>query len=215
MNEALLDLLPEVMSKVFNCSGFYHGSKSDFSCGMHDGNEGVQWNIDIIKSNNLVRNGVNLEGLKYENWPIARFLEYELKNYILYNTFLELKDKDIVITVLRDAWQVTARPSIEEKIIGGKIISIKDITKEKWIEILREAQMCLNIANGNIKRAFQEVTFLSGKKKIMQVSPHLYIYKVIPSELLVTKSKIIEAFFDSKNALEQIYKAISKEIIGL
>ncbi len=47
---------------------------------MCDGNEGVQWNLLILIDIEKIRLGVNLEGLKYRNWPILTFIQNELEN---------------------------------------------------------------------------------------------------------------------------------------
>lgn len=215
MNADIDNILPEIMLKIFHCHGISHGSKSDSSRGMHDGNEGVQWNIDIINSNNLIRTGVNLEGLKYKDWPIARFFEKELKTLALYTTISKMNDHEIVVTLLRDAWQVRARPPIEERIIGGKEVSIQQITVSRWENLIREAQICLDPKKSFRGRALQEVTFLNGTKRFMEVSPHLYMYKVVPKEKMITKNDIIQAFFKCKRDLEPLYEALKQELADL
>jgi hypothetical protein len=51
---------------------------SDYK-GVSDGNQGVQWNIRCEKLSEKAELGINLEGMKYENWPIAVALQNSVK----------------------------------------------------------------------------------------------------------------------------------------
>jgi len=212
MRENLVDVLPELFEDIFKAKGCTHGSKSDISMGMHDGKVGVQWNIDIIKKSGVCRLGVNLEGLKYFDWPISKLLQYELENFELLKLFKLSNDKDIYITIHRDAWQVHARPPIVEQIIGVKEFTNLEITKDKWQKILEEALLCLDIKRGFKGRSIQIVTSLKGIKRKMEVSPHLYVYKIMGIEDKDTKQDIFKTVLHFKNVLEPIYKAVYKII---
>jgi len=43
--------------------------------GTSDGNEGVQWNSSYRPGDGFVWLGVNLEGMGYDDWPVARRIE--------------------------------------------------------------------------------------------------------------------------------------------
>jgi hypothetical protein len=154
--------------------------------GMSDGNEGVQWNLTIYPKNDQIRLGVNLEGKKYKDWPISNFILNELKNSRIskiQNNFDKDSSSNIIVSFYRDAWQVTSRPNIKEKFIGGKEYSLEELDELKWKYILEEALGCLD-RNKNYKaRNKQMVTTVNKKRiesiKLMEVSPHLNINKFV------------------------------------
>src|SRR5688572_9131229 len=56
------------------------GSPSLQTAGICDGTQGVQWNAGIKwdGARQMAYAGVNLEGLVYRDWPVARLIEREL-----------------------------------------------------------------------------------------------------------------------------------------
>ena len=56
------------------------GSHSLQTSGICDGTQGVQWNawIEWDGARQMAYAGVNLEGLIYKGWPVARLIEREL-----------------------------------------------------------------------------------------------------------------------------------------
>ena len=154
---------------------------------MSDGNEGVQWNIRIFAETGETQLGVNLEGKKYTNWPITNFLLTEIENPQIYDVRDRLTDTDqVFLRLVRDAWQVTARPSIIERFIGIGNIALQDIDSDLWESMLTEALACLSEERGYRGRAIQDVTLKNqpkrgDRKREMQVSPHLTIWTPIAS----------------------------------
>ena len=59
------------------------GSPSRGVLGISDGNEGVQWNAGYRPGDGFVRLGVNLEGMRYDDWPVARLIEQESSRLLL------------------------------------------------------------------------------------------------------------------------------------
>lgn len=169
-------LLELIHKKIFGDQGRKFGTSKMPYQGVSNARDGVQWHFVIDRKRGFTRMGINLEGLKYDGWPIARLISRELENPKL----LEFKGslshpKDIYVYMRRDAWQVTARPAIEEQIIGD--IPISDLTPAQWEFMLCEADGCLDKTSGSISRAIQKVTLKKKKeRRTMQVSPHLMLY---------------------------------------
>ena len=60
--------------------------------------------------------GVNLEGMKYDDWPVARLIEREISRPLLLTRYRREVARPDKVTVLwaRDAWQYSARRRIKE-----------------------------------------------------------------------------------------------------
>ena len=201
-----LDLATKAFKIITQSKPHSFGALYSESRGICDNNNGVQWNIAVDK-NLECRLGVNLEGLKYNNWPIAAFIENELAEPELPRLSDQIDDNaNILISMLRDAWQVRARPPILEKIIGGKNIALNNLSAELWKNILIEAYKCLNKAKCYRGRATQEVTLTRSGKRFMQVSPHLYISKLVwhntPFNLDMALTLLQESFDTMQNIYE-------------
>ena len=199
-----------VFNSFFKCQGVEFNPPNIKLRGVSDGNEGVQWNSTIDLELCHLRLGVNLEGIKYgdSNWPIANFIENEIKE----SKILPLSKpnrNDIIIGMMRDAWQASIRPNIKEKIIGGKKIPLNSLSKEIWKNILIEAYACLDEDKNHRARGKQKVNIIEKGEKLIEVSPHLNIYKVMSDDY--TPENNIEAlslFQESYNSLLDIYNAV-------
>jgi regulator of replication initiation timing len=181
--------LLQLFTSTFHIKGRPFGQLNKPSFGMSDGNEGVQWNLTIFTDTNRIQLGVNLEGMKYSDWPIATFILSELESPSIEKLKTKLEQpEDIFIQFRRDAWQVNSRPDIVEQYCGASKISIAEITPERWIAILTEALGCLNEQKQYRGRNNQSVTLVSklkGREQIrtMEVSPHLTIWtRIVLSE---------------------------------
>lgn len=174
-----------LFAELIDCKGRPFGQLNKPYFGMSDGNEGVQWNIAIYRETEEIQLGVNLEGLKYANWPITTLLLNELADPRIFKARDQLTDSDqVFLRFTRDAWQVTYRPSIVEKFIGPGNISIKDIDSGLWQSILAEALDCLSEEKRYRGRTTQAVTLANqpkqgDKTRTMEVSPHLTIWTPI------------------------------------
>ena len=174
-----------LFTKMTECKGRSFGQLNKPYFGMSDGNEGVQWNIRIFAETGETQLGVNLEGKEYTNWPITNFLLTEIENPQIYDVRDRLTDTDqVFLRLVRDAWQLTARPSIIERFIGIGNIALQDIDSDLWESMLTEALACLSEERGYRGRAIQDVTLKDQPKRgdrnrKMQVSPHLTLMKMI------------------------------------
>jgi hypothetical protein len=179
-----IDLL-QMFTSLLNIKGTPFGQLNKPSFGMSDGNEGVQWNIVVLTNTKEVRLGVNLEGKKYSNWPVASLILSELREPTLQMLNRQVRrPSDIYIQFLRDAWQVTSRPAIKEQTIGRKIVPICDLSKDLWNLILMESIECLNADKSHRGRNKQQITLANKpkngeQKRTMEVSPHLIIWTPI------------------------------------
>lgn len=182
MNKGL-DFITNSFRTLLGIQGRSFGNRSTLYDGISDGYEGVQWNVAVFKDRpGKARLGVNLEGMKYDDWPIARFIEYELEHRGL--LALQVEKEKIHVGIERDAWQRSGRPLIEEKSIGSCGIFLNNMTDSQWQKTLEEAYACLREENNHRGRATQLVTLLkSGIEKEMEVSPHLTIYTWIWSSV--------------------------------
>lgn len=152
--------------------------------GMSDGNDGVQWSLSINHETEKAQLGVNLEGLKYNNWPITTFIQKELRSPSIEVIKSEVERPDnVFVRFVRDAWQGASRPLIEEKHLIGSELPLVNINESIWYDMLNEALSCLSKENNYRGRAKQTVTIIlkSGKResRMMDVSPHLTIWTPI------------------------------------
>jgi hypothetical protein len=200
--EQELTFLEKLHTALFNEPGRRFGQKSGRYEGLSNPTDGVQWSFIFDKIERRVNLGINLEGMKYDDWPIARFIEREMKSPHLIEFSKDLANpENVYIRMTRDAWQVTARPQIKEKLIGDRIVSFAELTQEKWMDILQEAYECLVSEKNHRGRARQKVTLeKSGESRVMEVSPHLTIItplwnvfpKTIESAQEIVSSKLKE-----------------------
>lgn len=153
--------------------------------GISDGNQGVQWNLAIFTDLEEARLGVNLEGMEYQDWPIAKFILSELDIPKLREIVASVKDPEkVYLQFKRDAWQVNSRPYIVEEYIGGRPYSMVDLKPSTWSSILNEALDCLNKEKRFRGRARQIVTLrnqpITGERtRPMWVSPHLTVWTTV------------------------------------
>jgi len=148
--------------------------------GASDDNKGVQWNIGIDRDSGETYLGVNLEGMKYKNWPITNLLLAETQNAEL-PSFAEINAaEEITVNLTRDAWQAAARPPIKEKLIDGSGTALKSMSLPLWEKMVKEALECLNPNDDYKGRGRMEVTLVkSGDKVAKEVTPHLAFHLLV------------------------------------
>ena len=154
------------------------GSASLQLAGMCDGTRGVQWNawLEWDSHRQMAFAGVNLEGIAYKGWPVARFIERELEQPRLLEARDRVRDPARVEVIwYRDAWQVQARPPIREKFMGGAPHLLHAVDAERWMSMLREAYGCLDASRGHRGRGRQLLTLASGQQRTFSVSPHFQL----------------------------------------
>lgn len=146
--------------------------------GVSDNNDGVQWNLRIYRESGAAALGVNLEGLAYDNWPIATFLLNEFEEPTLHSLLQSCTNPDAVeLSFTRDAWLPSgSRLSIVESQIGGDVHRLSGLTSGQWSAIVSEGLSCLNESKGYRGRTKKNVTHISdGRITEKWVTPHLTI----------------------------------------
>ena len=202
-----------LFTRLAECKGRPFGQLNKPYFGMSDGNDGVQWNIAIYTEAKEIQLGVNLEGMRYSDWPIRTFLLAELESPGFFNVRDQLLDPNrLFMRLTRDAWQVTSRPSIVEKFIGSGDAPLGDIDTNHWRSMLAEALACLSEEREYRGRAKQLVTFRNEPRtgeraRIMEVSPHLTIWTIIESSGVVE-----DKLKDGLDRLKPIYQWVSRAI---
>lgn len=202
----------ESFNGILDIDGRPFGATSADHRGVSDGNQGVQWNIRWEKETETVELGVNLEGMKYDNWPIARFLENEMGSPQLPSLAATLNASDsISLAIYRDAWQAAIRPRIVEEFITGTPVRLMEVTPDKWILVLKAAYTCLDSERNQRGRAIETVTLRSGKKQAMEVTPHLHIstpvWTITPSSSEQARQQVTAGF----DRLKPIYALVKRQ----
>ena len=178
--EVVIDLFRD----VFDCSGQRFGSLSLGLLGISDGREGVQWNAAYFRSEQTASLGVNLEGMKYDDWPVARLIERELSQPLLLTEYRARVARPEMVTVRwhRDAWQAAIRVPIKESSLDPTPIALHRLGSEGWKRALRSARECLNPKRGYRGRRRTKVTLRrSGQVVERQVTPHLHFEMCLAS----------------------------------
>ena len=170
-------------SKVFGTRYSPFGSPSLQRGGLSDGKEGVQWNVNYDPRDGRQWVGVNLEGMQYDDWPVARLIERELREPVLPRLVEEHGALAPVLLVWhRDYWQATGRPRIQEKVIARARLG--DLTRAAWVASLEEARGCLDSRRKYRGRAVQTVTLSSSGDRVEgEVSPHLMFRYMAPERM--------------------------------
>ena len=174
--------------------------------GASDDNKGVQWNISIDRETGETYLGVNLEGMKYKNWPITSLLLAERQNASL-SSFADIDAaEDITVQFTRDAWQAAARPGIKEKFINGSGTALKSMTLHLWEQMVKEALECLNPNVDYKGRGRMEVTLVkSGEKVIKEVSPHLTFHLLVWEKQPNTMEEAVQLIAAAHDKLLPLY----------
>ena len=187
------------------------GEPEEYSEGFSDGNEGVQWNAGISSSARTWL-GVNLEGKKYNGWPVARLIERELDSPVLFSAIGQFSDPGLVeVYWYRDSWGPKWKQPIREMHIGCTPISLGELRPDEWRRILVEAQECLDGKRDYRGRGTQTVTFAkSGKKETGQVSPHLAFHRILWSRLPEELSARVATMRRVRTELNPLYDFVTR-----
>ncbi len=100
-----LGLLELGFKSFFKVNPRPFGQKNSGKKGFSDDNNGVQWNVRIEQDTGMAALGVNLEGMKYKDWPIARLLLREKSESKLPSLSNITEAEEIHVGLYRDAWQ--------------------------------------------------------------------------------------------------------------
>ena len=174
--EERADIVIGLFRNLFACEGRQFGSRSLGVLGISDGCEGVQWNAAYHERDQTARLGVNLEGLLYDGWPIARLIEREIFHPLLLTEYRDRVPRPQMVTVRwwRDAWQVSSRVPIKESRLPPTPIALDRLDGEGWAHALRQARECLDPERGYRGRRRTKVTLRRSSRIVERwVSPHL------------------------------------------
>jgi hypothetical protein len=178
--------------------------------GFSDDNDGVQWNAGVDRHRGVVTVGVNLEGMAYSGWPIARFLEAEQRAArfpAFAGTYAHADAAELWFS--RDAWQAASRFDIKEQHFGPEPpVYLRDVTDALWQAMLREAYDCLDASKHHRGRATQTVTLRTGQRE-MTVSPHIQVKLVVRRE--VDMRGLDEALRTAKQELQPVRELIQRQ----
>lgn len=179
VSTAHADALKSRFRRMFGCRGRDFGSLSRGVLGISDGNEGVQWNAGYRLGNGVAWLGVNLEGMKYDGWPVARLIKREISHPLLLTRYRRrvARPDEVTVRWSRDAWQVSARLPIREANVAPTPITLDRIDGQGWADALRGARECLNPRKQHRGRRKVLVTLISSGRQVERgVSPHLTIW---------------------------------------
>lgn len=195
------DRMRIAFTKVFGSGPEPFGNQATHVGGWSDGSKGVQWNAAFDPRDGRQWVGVNLEGMMYDDWPVARLIERELADPTLLN-LVDKTDGLDGVTVLwrRDFWQARSRPEIQEGNIVPTPIALIALTEAQWRSALEEAKECLDPRRKRRGRAPRTVILLSGARVEGEVSPHLtFEYHA------VERTDWEELLRDAKDRMQPLY----------
>ena len=207
-------IVHNAFQEVFDVEPRSFDLKTSTYRGYSDNNNGVQWNIIVNRNTGAVSLGVNLEGMKYKNWPITNLLLAEQENM----TLLELTNideaKNINFKMTRDAWQAAARPEIAERFITPENFKLSNLSKPQWSSIIEESLACLDESSGYRKRGSQTVYLTKSKppkNKKMPTSPHLSFHLQVSTNEPKDINEFIASLKHAKSVLMPLYKFTLKQ----
>jgi hypothetical protein len=210
-----LDDIYRVFRDRLGVEGKTFGQAGREVVGLSDNNSGVQWNLAVWKDTGNVTLGINLEGMKYADWPILKFISNEIENPSIETLLIpEFNIDEIEVVFTRDAWQVASRPRIKEKKLIYSNTPLSSWTNKMWMETLSEAKECLDIGAKGVSRGVQKVTVLkkngSSEVKEMSVSPHLGIRLVVFNMADRETESVVSAIEEGFRQLGHIYSWVAE-----
>ena len=206
--DASLRMVVAAFNAVFRVSGRPFGLPHGRYEGVSDNAQGVQWNAGLDRERGTAWLGVNLEGMAYDGWPIARLIERELDHPTLPDLCSKLHDAAMVMTSWnRDAWQAAARLPIAEIQLGDTPTTLDKLDPDKWRTILLDAYGCLDPDKHHRGRAKQTVTLRSGKVE-KWVSPRLHFSWVLWRSVPQSQDEAEALVRRGREALEPVYQFV-------
>jgi hypothetical protein len=189
------------------------GQKGDAVSGYSDGRKGLQWNIVVNSDTGVISLGVNLEGMKYKDWPITNLLLNERKHAKLLGLCDIERASEIQVRMSRDAWQAAARPLIKERHIAPANLFLSELNKTLWSDIINESLGCLNKSADYKGRGTQTVSRIkSNDTKKMEVSPHLSFRLFITDSEPHSLDLFLKDLKDAQSALMPLYNFVTEQI---
>lgn len=178
------DAIRIAFTKVFGSRYAAFGSPALQIGGFSDGREGVQWNVAYDPRDGRQWAGVNLEGMQYDGWPVARLIEGELKTPSLPDVVARHAGlRNVTLLWRRDYWKAHTRPLIQERDIAPTPLELGELTGEQWRAALLAARDCLDGSRKRRGRAVQTVTLANGAQVEGNVSPHLMFRYMAPQRM--------------------------------
>ena len=209
-----LDLLELSFKSFFNVHPRPFGQKNSGKKGFSDDNNGVQWNVCVDQDTGAASLGVNLEGMKYKDWPIANLLIREKSELTLPSLSTTTESEEIYVGLYRDAWQAAARLPIKERNIVGSDTPLSEIDNELWIDMIDEALLCLNADKNYKGRKTEEVTLIkTGKVVIKEITPHLNIYTKLWSSPPVSIEEVNSMLETAYERLLPVYDLVNAQTL--
>lgn len=160
----------------FGHPGHPFGSSPIGWMGVHDGTRGVQWNAWYSRPEQTAWIGVNLEGMLYDGWPVARLIERELCRPLLLARYRSkvARPGEVIVNWRRDAWQGPGRVKIREAELPPTPVRLDQLDAAGWARALNEARQCLDPRRNHRGRRRTRVTLsASGETAMKYVTPHL------------------------------------------
>ena len=161
---------------LFECAGRTFGHSSHGVSGISDGYEGVQWSAGYSQNHETAWLGINLEGKKYDEWPVSRLIDREIAHPLLLSEYRVRVATPETVTVrwTRDAWQAGYRVKIRESRLPPTPVALDQLDRDGWTRALRCARECLDPKRKHRGRRRTTVTLVgSGQVVERDVSPHL------------------------------------------
>jgi hypothetical protein len=164
LSEAIALLFPSRPFQTFD---------DELFVGVREAVDGVQWHVSLERQNGLRRLAVNLEGLAYRDWPIARLIQRELAEAKLFEVILTLANpRAIEVHLTRDAWKgPRTRVAVEEwSLLPRRPLS--DLSPHAWrIALTQAAASLAGPAGGRGSKRLTRLNKLASEE--FEVSPHL------------------------------------------
>ena len=207
-----VSILIDGFSEVFRRDPRRFSSSSAGHAGCSDGNAGVQWNTWIDFEKDALYLGVNLEGITYDDWPIARLVERELDQPRLPALSSQLSfASQIEVCLWREAWQASSRVKIREHDLMAPT-PLDRLTPSSWREALAEALGCLDERRAYRGRRKVLVTLAaSGKQVERWVSPHLNCRTTLTAGCSRDRATISRQLSDARTRMQPIYDLVEEQ----
>lgn len=206
------ELLIRTFQVVLGTAGARFGTPATGTPGIHDGNAGVQWNAYLDLARQQPYLGVNLEGMQYDGWPIARLIQAELEAPLLPELCRGVpRSAQIEVHWWRDCWLAAGRVKIHEHQISPTPFRLDRLTPAAWRQALETALGCLNPERRYRGRAQQTVTLAqSGQLVLRWVSPHLQFRMRLSSCALGNQKELAAEMAAAKAVLEPMFGFVQR-----
>ena len=194
----------------FQRSGFYTDTP--------DPTHPTQWSYYFDGLNKRHFLLVNLEGKKYQDWPIAQLLDRELRDPKLPNlseSLLPLDDVELI--VMRDSWLPHGNRETNDDFLASTPKPLTDVTREFWRKVVLEGLNCLSQDKNGRGRGKRIVSKPGGGRRETETTPHLQFRLLLtPPEIsgLTSYGKFIKAFSpmwrEGCTTLEPLYDFVAE-----